>query len=151
PGCSRACRGRAAEGTGPASKNSRSLSFNPLANKRVQPFARGQVHVDSQTFLEQTLAGDQVKRVEFAAGVVINEQVQVAFRSSIAFGCGTKQVKRGRAPRPQGASESAQFLKSLCSVHALLLSHGYGKQQKPIQVSRVRPADDRASMERYPF
>jgi hypothetical protein len=41
----------------------------------MQPLARGQIHIDSQTLLQQTLAGDQVERVEFAAGVIIDEQV----------------------------------------------------------------------------
>ena len=47
PGCFQACRGYGAEETGPALKKPRGLSFNPLANKRVQSLARGQVDADS--------------------------------------------------------------------------------------------------------
>jgi len=59
----------------------------------MQPLARGQVHVNTQTFLQQTFAGDQVERVELAAGVIVDKQVQVALGTRLVLGGGSKQIQ----------------------------------------------------------
>jgi hypothetical protein len=65
--------------------------------------------VNTETFLQQTLARHQVERVELAAGVIVDEQVQVAAGACLVFGGGPKQIKRGRASRPEGTGEGTQF------------------------------------------
>jgi hypothetical protein len=72
----------------------------------MQPLARGQVDIDSQALLQETLAGDQVKCVEFAARVIVDEQVEVALGASLIPGRRPEQVKRGCTPRPQRTGET---------------------------------------------
>src|SRR5450756_625514 len=129
PGCSQACRGCGAEGTGSPLKNPGGLGFNPLANKRVQSLARRQVDVNAQALLQQTLAGDQVKRVELAAGIIVDEQVDVAFGASLVLGGGSKQIKRYRAPRPEGTSETTQLSEGFCSGHGLSYHNHIGSSK----------------------
>src|SRR6266702_1999294 len=77
---------------------------------RMQAITCRDIHLHSQLGLQQKLDVDQVQQAELAAGVVIDEDVEVAIRISFVSDCRAKHIERGRSHRPDGVGVSFSLL-----------------------------------------
>ena len=71
-------------------ENPRRLCFNLLSYQRVEPFASGEIDLNTQALLEQALGCYQVQRIEPSAGVIIDKKIDVAFRTGSIARCRTE-------------------------------------------------------------
>jgi hypothetical protein len=120
-----ACSFRAVLSQNPISEiyleNPRRLGLDLFAYQRMQPLAGGEINLDMEALLKQSLGRYQVQGVKSPARVMIDENIDVAFGSGFIAGRRTEQIKRRRAQRLESARPLAQFPEcfSLCHENSL--------------------------------
>jgi hypothetical protein len=57
-------------------ENPRRLGLDLFTNQRMEPFARGEVHLDAEAFFQQPFGCHQIEGAEAAARVVVYEKVE---------------------------------------------------------------------------
>src|ERR1700686_1057429 len=64
----------------------RRLGLDLFAYQRVEPFAGGEVDLDTEALLKQSLGRHQVQRIEPSARVMVDKEIDVAFGTSFVAG-----------------------------------------------------------------
>jgi hypothetical protein len=75
-----------------------------IAEHRMQTVPSGHIDIDAQPLLEELLDPDKMEGVEPAAGVIIDEQIEIAVRASIIAGGRAEQIEPEVAPWARMAS-----------------------------------------------
>src|SRR6266481_6020994 len=74
--------------------------LNVTSQHGMQTITRRDVDRNFQFFLKKLLDADQIERIEFGVGIVVDEEVEIAGLVGLVACCRTKEIKRRRAHGP---------------------------------------------------
>jgi hypothetical protein len=67
-------------------ENPRRLNLDLLSYQGVEPLAGGEIDLDAEVLLDQSLGGHQIQGIETPAGVIVDEKINVAFGVGLVAG-----------------------------------------------------------------
>src|SRR5713101_9516535 len=97
----------------------------------MQSIARGHVDIDAELVLQILLDAYQVKRIESAAAIVVDEEIEITCRLWLVARDRAEQVKRGRPERLDCLGVTLELRDRFYLIHGRHFIRLCGKRHAP--------------------